>query len=109
MARDYAQLFERQAERGLTREDIMTNVFVMALESFSDQISHRLAPEETSWTFSSLRSFFDRVEQESMQDIRQLAAKVVRKPHEAPRMPALSDAAKEQRRRDLTDMSLLRE
>ncbi len=109
IGRDYAQLFERQADRRLTRKQVMRNVFVSALDTFFDQVSFRLAPAENPWTFSSLRNFFGQVKQEGMEDIRQLAAKVASNPHEAPKMPALSEAAKEQRRRQLTDMSLLRE
>ncbi len=104
--RDYAQLFERQADRRLTREPIMTNVLVMALESFFDQISLRIVPSE-KWTYPSLVRFLGEVRKAAMGDIRRLAAKVARNPHEAPRMPALSEAAKEQRRRQLTGMSLL--
>jgi hypothetical protein len=106
--REYAQLFEGQANRGLTREQTMTNVLVTALESFFDQMSLRIVPSE-KWTYASLVRFFGEVRQAAMGDIRELAADLARHPHEAPRMPALSKAAKDERWRQLTDMSLLPE
>ena len=105
--RDYAQLVELQAGRGLSKEGIVTNVLTTTLETFSDQISLRLGSESGPWTFSSCQRFMKEVMDRSRDDIRSLAAKIAAKPSEVPRMPALTAAERVEKDRQLTNMSLL--
>ncbi len=107
MARDYAQLFEREANQGLDRQPIMENVVRATLDNFLDGTEIEAVPSQRWRSFSALNQFYRGLNQLFDETIHKLAQKIVQHPDKPPSLPPLSKEAKEERRRELNKMSLL--
>lgn len=105
--RDYAQLFELEANQGLDRVKIVENVLHATLDRFLDQIGMRVVGSGAWPDFATYRTFHGRISRSLTGDIRTLAERIAANPHTPPKMPRMSGTQAQQRQSEILHWSAL--